>query len=190
MKAKKKMVLLIAVVGWLIFSQQSTLAVEADSQEGNTSLVIVPIDEKLPRLYETTDLKFGEKLVTDTKTKHPSTTDLSIQLLDSMRQPISWELQVKISTFTNETQQALKAAELAIGKGSFVNSKIDKQVVAYPVSRLTDTYQPIIQATGKKDYGWITYTIPKEQITLSYGNENLAGSYTAIISWQVVNADL
>lgn len=97
---------------------------------------------------------------------------------------------MKIAAFKNEEQQTLKAAELAIGKGKFDDSNVDNEVIGYPISRLTTAYQTIIQATGKKDYGWITYTIPKEQITLGYGDENQAGEYTATISWQVVNADL
>ncbi|MEO1769871.1 WxL domain-containing protein [Candidatus Enterococcus ferrettii] len=189
MKLNKKILLFSVLFGWCLFSQESAAA-QIDEYGGQTSLVIVPLDEEAPRLYEVSDLQFGDQSVTDTKTEHHAVSDLSIKLLDSRQQPTSWRLQVKLDAFKNEAQQTLKAAKLAIGKGTFIDSNVDNEVIGYPVSQLTTAYQPIIQATGKKDYGWITYTIPKEQITLSYGNENQAGEYTATISWQVVNADL
>lgn len=183
-KSKLLLIALFASLGIMLF--QSTVI----AAEGNTSLEILPLNEKYPRIYEVNDLDFGtHDLKGDTKNIHPK-DDLTIKILDSRVESAAWELQVALSTLTNEgPENSIPSATISLGKGKVVNEE-GTQLMPYGIKQtLSDSiYQTVLKSESDSPHGWISYTVSKEDIRLDFRQAKKAGTYQATNNWRFVNA--
>jgi hypothetical protein len=182
---KSRGILVILAVCVSIMSQHSI----AFANEGGTSLEILPLDEKYPRIYEVNDLDFGKYNLHDNVENFHPKNDLTIKILDSRINSTSWELQVKLSNLVNLAHTSLPSASISIGEGN-VKSEIGNQLVPYSVKQNLDesTYQTILKSTSDSSHGWISYRIKKEDIRLSFSKASEIGEYQTINNWRFINA--
>ena len=138
--------------------------------EGTTSLKIVPLNEQFPRMLYIDDLLFVSRYTDEHNQIHRESNDLSITFLDSRKESTKWQLQLKTEDFRCKKDGHLLTAE-------------------YDHQDAGKEYRTIIQSTGNKERGIVTYTIPGEQSTLSFPEGTSSGHYYSKHYWRFVNAE-
>lgn len=185
-----KRLLFLSILGIavsFIFAPTSFAESDLDSKAGTTFLEILPIDEPHPRIYEVNDLHFGTHDQQEANQQITAKEDLVIQLLDARTNESSWDLQLKVSAFTATKQVNLTQATLELGKG-VLKAEDTSGIKESNYQMNSEGYQTILHSDSQHRRGRATYTIPKETIKLSFGENNAPGQYVAINYWRLVNA--
>lgn len=171
------------------------LKVMADeSQPGQTSLTITPLDEKLPRIVEIEDLIFEECTIDNAGADCFSSNEPIIRFLDSRVDPIDWELQLKVDNFYLNQENALDVVDYQIKKGVFEGRSAEAlaglEAIEYSWRAAKGEYTPVIRSTGKVDRGWVTYRLPVGTTTIHFADNVTDGHYKAVHKWRLVNINL
>ncbi|MFY1067398.1 WxL domain-containing protein [Enterococcus sp. AD013-P3] len=177
--------LLLASCSFALFKHHSFAA------EGSTSLEILPLKEEYPRVYEVSDLDFGDHFLKESGQQLHPKNDLTIKILDSRETSSSWELQVQLAPLKNETNEELAMTSISIGKGK-VEMQEGFNIQGVAVNQILDeaTFQTILRSESASSHGWVTYSVAKEDISISLGQINKSGSYQATNNWRFINAKL
>lgn len=159
------------------------------AMDGKTTFEILPLDEAQPRFYEVNDLDFGRHQVTETnRAIHPK-EDLTIHLLDARVTSSPWNLQVKMVPLAASKQHILKNVTVKLGDGTLTGENaggINKKTLEQNLSE--DEFQTLLSSNDNSPHGRVTYTIPKEAISLTFGPGNISGKYQATNFWRFVDA--
>ena len=158
------------------------------AEEGTTSLEILPLDEAHPRIYEVSDLNFGRHEVAESGTKISAQDDLVIKILDARKISQAWVLQVRLGKLQNEQKQTLNQVNLDVGKGRIQGDDIAG--ISAEAAHLTaedDSYQTVLKSDSSVR-GTYVYTIPKQAIQLTFGNDSSIGKYEGTNNWRIINA--
>ncbi|MBV7392070.1 hypothetical protein KUA55_15415 [Enterococcus sp. ALS3] len=177
---------LLTVVGVVTTVIQPTFA---QTTQGSSSLTITALDEKNPRIYEANNLNFGIQNKGESNTKFQATEDLVIKIFDQRLVPGDWQLQVKIGKLETLDGQQLANPKLSIGEGTFVSDDGAGMQTYNFSSESMQVYQSILSSEAGHSRGWAEYQVPKEKISLSFGEQAASGKYTATNYWRVINAE-
>ncbi|WP_373195998.1 hypothetical protein [Enterococcus faecium] len=161
--------------------------------EGATSLKIVPLNEQFPRMLYIDDLLFVSRYTDEHNQIHRESNDLSITFLDSRKESTEWQLQLKTEDFRCKKDGHLLTADYQLGRGMFSgkNEEAVKGLEAFEYDHQDagKEYRTIIQSTGNKERGIVTYTIPGEQSTLTFPEGTSSGHHYSKHYWRFVNAE-
>lgn len=130
-----------------------------------------------------------------TKSKAADTSNgekLGVQVRDVRGTGAGWALNVKVGTFTNTTDSTKTlSASVSIPKGTVSNGVDSTQGVIAKAVVLNQSYANIMNAPKDTGMGrWLdTFESTTDKVTLQDIAQNAyAGSYTATMNWQLVDA--
>lgn len=191
MRIKKAMTILLSLVLTIVWvvNPVKVLAADGNSQQGNSFLEIIPLDSDSPWLESINDLDFKTRDVSQAGMKFNPAEDLKIRIIDDRLQDNQWELQLNTGSLRNEKGQTLQGAKITIGEGT-LDSKDQVGIATKPYTSINNEtgFQTILYSSATHRRGWTTYTIKKEDITLSFGAGNPKGKYSTINTWRMQNA--
>ncbi|MHC5248218.1 WxL domain-containing protein [Enterococcus sp. LJL90] len=180
-KGKKFVAVLLIFLG--------CVPIRALASQGKSSLTIIPLNEENPRIYEVNNLDFGSHQQTTTDVNFPAAEDLSIKIFDQRVISKSWSLQVKVGDFENQQIATLPKSNFTVGKGEPIGEDINGLTAGSYSSTISDDYQTILSSVSNHNRGWLEYHIPKENITISFGEGATIGKYQATAYWRMINAE-
>lgn len=189
-KAMTSLLLSVLAIVWVV-NPMKVLAADTDSNQvqGNSFLEIVPLDSDSPWLESINDLDFKTRDVSQSGMKFNPAEDLKIRIIDDRLQDNQWELQLSTGALRNEKGQVLKDAKITIGEGTIDSTdQVGIATKTYTSINNETGFQTILYSSATHRRGWTTYTIKKEDITLSFGAGNPTGKYSTINNWRMQNA--
>lgn len=181
---------------------EATFGVEAGGSDTGPFDPIKPIDPVVPPMKgELTldaasklnfgSIKLGEGSGTYNAIKEGNSV-LGVQVTDSRGKGQGWNLQVKISDFTGKkANNILKGASVTIPKGTVETNSADitKMPEASEV-KLTSNATSVFKAAPDTGMGtWVNLFEGKnEKVSLKVPDGNYVDTYTADITWSLLNA--
>lgn len=182
---KKKKIIPIAMIGLSLF----LFPLDVLAAEGKTTLEILPLNEKYPRIYAINDLDFGNHELTEYGKDIKATENLTIKILDARLTSIPWDLQVNFSSLTQKSDSPLTNANISLKPGTVTTEK-GQVLKTYPLYQNLDEpiFQTVLRSDSNSAHGWITYTINRDEINLNFGKNNRVGEYQALNQWRFINA--
>ncbi|WP_261807037.1 WxL domain-containing protein [Lapidilactobacillus luobeiensis] len=189
MKANKFIVWASALLSGLLLATTATVHADiaADGQSGtSTARVGLYLDSTAAiKLIQVPDYDFNAQQLSATgETYHASNVGGSL-VVENPGIPNGWSVKVRASTFKTADQipLTLKGASLALAAGTITpNETVSRAPGSYPVT-VNSQDALIMSAPASSGIGVFKLDHTVDQVALSIPAGNLAGDYTAVLTW-------
>lgn len=174
----KKIVLIFSLTLFYVISLSQALDVYADGDVNSKSGVNITITERTLSLDDVSVPTFKPTVVTNEKITLSPTNDFSVTVSDKrdeLRHP--WTLYYNVSVFSNNNGEAVPEQQFSVGKGT-IEGISNESYEASDVNVTPDATEPMLRVdeSTKTTY---KYTVPKDDVSLSFGANAKAGDYVA-----------